>query len=175
MGRDSRRLGRWERALFGDSAAGKRQTLQEHESVGIVRCRLESHSALERKPAAVSARDLARSRQSQRSAATRLAAEHPTRQSSGKRARRVVMLNGVRDAIEYATSMRHRRTQTLARGRCFPTGVERGSVLEARVLARAPRSQRRRGALGSTQGPPISTGRAEAATPQADWTSRQDR
>jgi hypothetical protein len=52
---------------------------------------------------------------------------------------------------------------------------EQSSVLEARVLARAPRNQSRRGALGSTQGAPISTGRAEAATPQAGWTPRQDR
>lgn len=59
--------------------------------------------------------------------------------------------------------------------RCVRTGVEHGSLLEARVLARAPRNQRRQSALGSTQGAPISTGRAEAATPQADWTSRQDR
>jgi hypothetical protein len=66
--------------------------------------------------------------------------------------------------------------ETVARGKVLPDGCRnRASVLEARVHARAPRNQRRHGALGSTQDAPISTGRAEAATPQAGWTSRQDR
>jgi len=36
------------------------------------------------------------------------------------------MLNGVHDAIEYATSMRHGRTRTLVRGKVLPDGCRTG-------------------------------------------------
>jgi hypothetical protein len=55
----------------GIPPAGQHKALPEHAIVGVIRCRLEPHSALERKAAAPAARHLHRFRRCSRPAATR--------------------------------------------------------------------------------------------------------
>ena len=70
VGRDSLWVGGRGRDLLRDPSAGHREALPQHAFVGIIRCRCEPHSALEREAAAPAAWHLQRSGRRTRAEAT---------------------------------------------------------------------------------------------------------